>query len=71
MTRYQLTELRDNGYGRRLWTERLSTVSDVIYAMGGRWRVVRQYRNPNGRWHRDGGRQPVWEQAYIEDGVPR
>lgn len=45
MTRYQLTELRPNGYGRRLWTERLSTASDVIYGLGGRWRVERQYRD--------------------------
>lgn len=62
MTRYRLTELTPSGYGRRIYTERLSVVSDVIYALGGRWRVERQ-AHWSGRWHRDSGRQNVWEQG--------
>ena len=71
MTRYRLTELTPAGYGRRIYTDRQSVASDVIYAMGGRWRVERQYRSASGVWRQDSGRQPVWEQSYFENGVPR
>jgi hypothetical protein len=55
MTRYQVTELTPFGYGRRFYAERLSMVKTIVIALGGRWRVVRQY-HWDGKWHRDGDR---------------
>jgi hypothetical protein len=58
--RYRATELRENGYGRRVYADQMAVIHDVAAAMGGLWLIDRQYKDYSGTWRRDGGRQPAW-----------
>lgn len=65
MSRYQLVEITDVGFGRRIYTDRRSVAIDVVAALGGRWRIRRQWRGIRGIWRKDHGTGAEWIQEAV------
>jgi hypothetical protein len=68
MIRWRVTELGTNEQPLRFYTDRLADAKDLVYLLGRRWRLERQFRYSSG-WRRDGERGADFELEYrIREG---
>ena len=66
MTRWRVTQLDPSGQPLRFYTDRLVDAQDLVYRLGGRWLLERQFRWRGNAWRNDRGRRPVFELEYHE-----